>query len=49
MAFLSENWERAWVLLWSLLGVALAWQVRSLLRFGLERGQQAAGQEPGDR
>ncbi len=33
MAFLSENWERAWVLLWALLGVALAWQARSLLRF----------------
>ena len=33
MAFLAENWERAWMLLWALLGVALAWQARSLLRF----------------
>lgn len=33
MAFLPEAWERAWVLLWSLLGAALAWQVRSLMRF----------------
>jgi adenylate cyclase len=32
-AFLPQTWEHAWVLLWSLLGVAVAWQVRSLLRF----------------
>jgi adenylate cyclase len=35
VAFLHDDAELAWVLAWSLLGALLAWQVRSLLRFGL--------------
>jgi len=38
MAFLADNWEHAWMLLWSLLGVALAWQVQSLIRFAVIAG-----------